>query len=87
MAEGVTLCNRTINLFRLRGQNIPVLILNTISSTVPSPSAMLQNNNEELLPLEEIEQNHIQLVLVRLSGNDSRAAKVRDFLCPCSKEN
>jgi DNA-binding protein Fis len=40
---------------------------------------MLQNNNEELQPLEEIEQNHIQLVLVRLSGNDSKAAKVLGF--------
>jgi len=54
----------------------PSRLLGNASSAVPFSSTLPRNDNEELLPLETIEQNHIQHVLARLSGNYTRAAKV-----------
>ena len=53
----------------------PSELLGEPSHTPPASSPPLQEN-DELLPLEEVEHRHIRHVLDKLAGNYTRAAKV-----------
>jgi DNA-binding NtrC family response regulator len=52
----------------------PSTLLSTASPVPPAPCHTVQEN-ERLLSLEEVERQHIQYVLDKLSGNYTRTAK------------